>query len=111
MSKYAIIQMAAYKYNRPFTATYQVVKGKRIASMVSDWSHDICPRCTGWVFDLRNLDEGVRTIDFRLTNENGVWQGRIPRADMPAKFVSFSINKRGMLKATGKYADYFQKVA
>jgi hypothetical protein len=30
---------------------------------------------------------------------------------MPAKFVSFSINDRGMLKATGKYADYFQKVA
>jgi hypothetical protein len=111
MGMQTVARIVSYKYNRPYTATYQVVKGKRIASMVSDWSHDISPRCTGWVFDLRNLDKGVRTIDFRLTNEKGVWQGRIPRADMPAKFVSFSINERGMLKATGKYADYFQKVA
>jgi hypothetical protein len=111
MSKHTIIQMAAYKYNRPFTASYQVVKGNRIASMVSNWSYEISPGYTGWIFDLRDLDADVRTIDFRLTNETGVWQGRIPRADMPAKFVSFSINKRGMLKTTGKYADYFRKVA
>jgi len=110
MGTQTVARIVSYKYNRPFSASYQVVKGKRIASMVSDWSHEISPGYEGWVFDLRDLDKGVRTIDFRLTNENGVWQGRIPRADMPAKFVSFSINERGMLKATGKYADYFRKV-
>jgi hypothetical protein len=111
MGTQTVARIVSYKYNRPFSASYQVVKGTRIASMVSNWSYEISPGYTGWVFDLRDLDADVRTIDFRLTNENGVWQGRIPRADMPAKFVSFSINKRGMLKTTGRYAGYFRKVA
>jgi len=110
MGMQTVARIVSYKYNRPFTATCQVVKGKRIASMVSDWCHEINPRYTGWVFDLRGLPAGVQAVDFRLTNEEGVWQGRIPRADMPAKFVSFAVNKRGMLNTTGKYADYFQKV-
>ena len=110
MGTQTVARIVSYKYNRPFSASYQVVKGKRIASMVSDWSHEISPGYEGWVFDLRDLDKGVRTIDFRLTNETGVWQGRIPRADMPAKFVCFACNKAGLLKTTGKYADYFRKV-
>jgi hypothetical protein len=110
MGTQTVARIVSYKYVRPFSASYQVVKGKRVASMVSDWSHEISPGYEGWVFDLRDLDKGVRTIDFRLTNENGVWQGRIPRADMPAKFVSFACNKAGLLKATGKYAGYFRKV-
>jgi len=111
MGMQTVARIVSYKYTRPFTATYQVVKGKRVASMVSDWCHEINPHYTGWVFDLRNLDAGVRTIDFRLTSENGVWQGCIPRGVMPAKFVSFACTKTGLLKTTGKYADYFQKVA
>jgi len=110
MGMQTVARIISYKYNRPFTATYQVVKGKRIASMVSDWCHEINPRYVGWVFDLRNLAPGIHTVDFRLTSQNGVWQGRIPRADMPAKFVSFACTKTGLLKTTGKYADYFQKV-
>jgi hypothetical protein len=111
MATQSVARIVSYKYVRPFTATYQVVKGKRVASMVSDWCHAINPAYMGWVFDLRNLEPGVQTIDFRLTSENGVWQGRIPRSDMPAKFVSFACTKTGLLKTTGKYADFFQKVA
>jgi hypothetical protein len=111
MGKQSVARIVSYKYNRPFAATYQVVRGTQVASMVSNWSHEIRPGYVGWVFDLRSLDKSVRTVDFRLTSEEGVWQGSIPRADMPAKFVSFSCSKAGTLKTTGKYADYFQKVA
>jgi hypothetical protein len=110
MGTQTVARIVSYKYVRPFTATYQVVNGKHIANMVSDWCYQINPNYAGRAFDLRSLAKGVKVVDFRLTNEQGVWHGRIPRSKMPAKFVTFNINAQGLLKTTGKYASHFQKV-
>lgn len=110
MNKHTIIQVAAYNYGRPYQATYQVVRGIKTASMVGNWCRHINNNYYGWEFDLRNL-KPADMVDFRLTSEEGVWQGRIPRSKMPAMFISFGATPAGEMKPTGRYAKYFRKVA
>lgn len=108
--KHQIVQLTSYSSNRPYQASYQVVRGRKVANMVSNWPHQITSLYHGWVFELRQLAP-VDAIDFRLTSDVGVWEGRIPRKDMPSAYVSFASTFQGELKMTGKYAGYFRKVA
>ncbi len=109
MNKRAIIQAAAYNYGRPYQASYQVVRGIKMASMTHNWCRHINSNYHGWEFDLRNL-KPADVVDFRLTSEEGVWEGRIPRHRMPAMFISFGATEAGYLKPTGRYAKFFRKV-
>jgi hypothetical protein len=109
MKKHMIVQLTSYDYTRPYQASYQVVRGRKIANMVSNWPAWINTNFHAWKLDLRQLQE-VDAVDFRLTSEAGVWQGRIPRRLLPASFVSFNCNAEGVLKPRGKYFSYFKKV-
>jgi len=108
--KHMIVEIVSYPHNRPYHASYQTVRGRKVANMVSNWPHQINRLYHGWVFELRQLAPVV-AIDFRLTSDLGVWEGRIPRKDMPSAYVSFASTAHGELKATGKYARFFSKVA
>lgn len=109
--KHQIVQLTSYPYNRPYQATYQVVRGRKVANMVSNWTYHVSKGYHAWVFDLRQLQKGTVAVDFRITSESGMWQGSIPRSRLPAGTVSFGCTEDGNLKMRGKYARFFQKVA
>ena len=109
--KHMIVQLTSYPYNRPYQATYQVVQGRKVANMVSNWTYHVSRGFHAWVFDLRQLQKGTVTVDFRVTSEQGVWRGSIPRSRLPAGTVSFGCTEDGNLKMRGKYARFFSKVA
>ena len=109
--KHMIVQLTSYPLNRPYQASYQVVRGRKVANMVSNWHIHINKGCHAWAFDLRQLQKGTAVVDFRLTSDRGVWQGSIPRSRLPSVTVTFGCTEDGTLKMRGKYAGFFRKVA
>ena len=109
--KHQIVQLTSYSPNRPYQASYQVVRGRKVANMVSNWTYHVSRGFHAWVFDLRQLQKGTAIVDFRITSEQGVWRGSIPRSRLPAGTVSFGCTEDGNLKMRGKYARFFSKVA
>jgi hypothetical protein len=110
LRRHDLVRLTSYVYTIPYQATYQVVKGRKVAHMVSNWPFWINTNYHAWKFDLSQLD-AASMVDFRLTSEAGEWHGRIPRRDLPAKFVSFNCTGEGFLKMRGRYFSYFRKVA